>query len=214
MAQDMITSPTHGENDGGGAGGSRERVLSGYSLPTTDQLLHGFPFLCDDLGRDIRMFAATLLREVEDRDPANRLSDLRAACKAMITDEPLPAVRAAVDALKAADLSSWSMDARSGVFRCWIYAMHLGDSDPLIPLALVSVARAYSQDHGSQEDGGEILWQALAWLALYAGDIPELFPEPAAFASIEPPTERLRTVAATFRDRASASLRRAGVRAT
>ncbi|RIY03762.1 hypothetical protein D3218_03225 [Aureimonas flava] len=190
---------------------ARERILAGYSLPTAQQLLRGFPFMGGQLGRDMRCFAENLLREAEARDPQGVQSELSSACREMLATESLKAVQATAEAFRNPDLdlSGWSPDARSGKLRCWIYAVNLGDTHSIIPVAVTAATLAYQQDWKSYNDPDAPIWRALGWLTLYAGDIPELFHDAAPFADVGSVSERIASISEEYRSRVSASMSQA-----
>ncbi|WP_019995463.1 hypothetical protein [Aureimonas ureilytica] len=193
----------------------RERILHGYLLPTAEQLLYGLPFMGGDVGRDMRTFAGTLLREIDAKDPSGTHAELRSACRAMLESESLEAAQATAEALRdpELDLGGWSLDARSGKLRCWLYSVHLGDKHSIIPVAVTATAMAYQQDWSAAEDPGALVWRALGWLTLYAGDIPELFHDAAPFADIESVSDRIASISEEYRSRVSASMPHAGAAA-
>ncbi|WAJ30995.1 hypothetical protein [Antarcticirhabdus aurantiaca] len=186
----------------------RQRILHGYLLPTAEQLLHGLPFMGGDMGRDMRTFAETLLREIDAKDPAGTHAELRSACRAMLESESLEAAQATAEALRDPDLDldGWSLDARSGKLRCWLYAVYLRDKHSIIPVAVTATAMAYQQDWSAPDDPGALVWRALGWLTLYAGDIAELFHDAAPFADVESVSDRITFIAEEYRSRMLASM--------
>ncbi len=176
------------------------RAAEGDHLPTTDQLLRGYPFLGGDMVLDIRSFVAAASSEALDREEFESLRRLTAATQGERLDG-LSADAAILDALGACRFTETSDPEGSIRLRCVIYAAFLGDMEAALVVAAEAALMAYMQEWHREGDGSDAVWQALAWCALSASKMGPLRSPPHPVSEMASTRDRLDAFADEFRTR-------------